>query len=189
MISLTPHSRRVNLPRSPAAGFTLIELILVMTLLAFASALVAPNLASFFRGRGLDQEARRLLSLTSYAHSRAVAEGVPIELWFDEPNGIYGATIRAGFSAEDPRAVEYALDPEITLILEVEERLEEPYELTETFDSAPDVAVVFQPDGLIEPGSATLLRLVRHDGEELIVALDRLGTAFEILTPNDLVLP
>ena len=181
----TPHFPVVKPPRVTAAGFTLIELILVMVLLTLASALVVPNLASFFRGRSLDQEARRLLSLTHYAQSRAVAEGVPIELWFDATTARYGATIGAGFSTDDPRAVIYSLDGDITLSL-VTEDSPEPYELTETFDSAPDVAVVFQPDGLIQSGSATLLRLEHTDGEALTVALDSLGTGFEILHDDDL---
>jgi type II secretion system protein H len=175
-------------PRVTAAGFTLIELIIVMTLIAFVTALVVPNLASFFRGRTLDHEARRLLSLTSYAHSRAIAEGLPIELWFDASTGAYGATVGAGFTEQDPRAVEYTLDSELTLTLETEEA-EEPYEFTETFESAPDVAIVFQPDGLIQSGGATLLRLEQSDGYALTVALDRLGTGFEILSDDDLALP
>src|SRR5207253_10956500 len=44
------------------SGFTLIELILVMTILTIAVSLTAPALANFFRGRTLDSEARRLLA-------------------------------------------------------------------------------------------------------------------------------
>src|SRR5690242_12890691 len=66
-----------------SAAFTLIELILVMMILAIAVSFTAPALANFFHGRSLDYEARRLLSLTRQGQSRAVSEGVPVELWFD----------------------------------------------------------------------------------------------------------
>src|SRR6266566_7071347 len=71
-------------------GFTLMELILVMTVLAIAVSITAPALANFFRGRTLDSEARRFLSLTRHGQSRAVAEGVPMELWLDAVNQTYG---------------------------------------------------------------------------------------------------
>ena len=45
-------------------GFTLIELVLVMTLLIVVISFSAPSLGKFFRGRALDGEARRLLSLS-----------------------------------------------------------------------------------------------------------------------------
>jgi type II secretion system protein H len=184
----TPPFPAVKPLRLVPAGFTLIELILVMTLLTVASALVLPNLASFFRGRTLDQEARRLLSLTHYAQSRAVAEGVPIELWFDATTARYGATISAGFSTDDPRAVAYDLDADISLSL-VTEAQPEPYELTETFESTPDRFVVFLPDGLVQPDSATLLRLEHTDGNALTVALNAMGTSYEILSDDDLAQP
>src|SRR2546426_11590252 len=50
--------------RPSCFGFTLIELILVMTVLTIAVSITAPALANFFRGRSLDSEARRLLALT-----------------------------------------------------------------------------------------------------------------------------
>ena len=134
------------------------------------------------------QEARRLLTLTHYAQSPAVAEGVPIEVWFDATNNRYGATIGAGFSTEDPRAVAYEVDADIIVSLTTEEG-PEPYEVTETFESAPDIAVVFLPDGLVQPDSATLLRLEHTDGNALNVALNQMGTSYEILSDDDLAQP
>lgn len=80
--------RFVAVPRP--AGFTLIELILVMAILAAVMAVSAPSLGRFFRGRNLDSEAYRLLALTRYAQERAVTEGIPMILWFDIPARRYG---------------------------------------------------------------------------------------------------
>src|SRR5436190_5276257 len=52
------------------SGFTLIELIVVMTLLVAVISIALPSLGGFFRGRTLDSEARRLLSLTRQGQSR-----------------------------------------------------------------------------------------------------------------------
>ena len=64
MTSPTAPSLPVKVRRPAGRAFTLIELILVMALLTIAASLVAPKMASFFRGRAHDQEARRLLALT-----------------------------------------------------------------------------------------------------------------------------
>src|SRR5204862_288488 len=88
--SLMRPSRPVDRIRRSTRGFTLIELIVVMLLLAIAASLVTPKMSSFIRGRSLNFEARRMLSLTHYAQGRAVAEGVPVLMWFDPKNSTYG---------------------------------------------------------------------------------------------------
>ena len=47
-----------------------------MVLLAIGAAMVAPSMASFYRGRMLSSEAKRVLALVHYGQSRAIAEGV-----------------------------------------------------------------------------------------------------------------
>ena len=76
--------------RRQAGAFTLIELILVMTLLVVVVSMVAPKLSGFVRGRSLDSEARRLQALAHAGQSRAVSEGMPMVLWLDAKNGKYG---------------------------------------------------------------------------------------------------
>src|SRR6266581_1792098 len=94
-------------------GFTLIELILVMTVLTIAVSITAPALANFFHGRTLDSEARRLLALTRQGQSRAISEGIPMELWLDTARGAYGLEAEPSYESTDPRAIEFALDKDI----------------------------------------------------------------------------
>src|SRR5215510_12544423 len=94
----------------PPHAFTLIELILVMTILTIAVSLTAPALANFFRGRTLDSEARKLLSLTRLGQSRAVSEGIPMQLWLDAVDGKYGLEAEPSYEETDPKAVEISLD-------------------------------------------------------------------------------
>src|SRR6266487_5214425 len=96
-----------------ASGFTLIELILVMAMLAIVISVALPSLKGFFRGRNLDSEARRFLSLTRYGQSRAVSEGVPMVLWIDTRRGAYGLQQQSGYTDTDSNAVKFALSEEL----------------------------------------------------------------------------
>lgn len=96
-------------------AFTLIELIIVMALLLVVMGISFPSLKNFFKGRALDSEARRFLSLTRYAQSRAVAEGLPMTLWIDAQERTYGLQAQAGYVDLDRKAVEYDLDEDLTV--------------------------------------------------------------------------
>src|SRR6185436_11370619 len=111
--NLEHESRSLELPARSA--FTLIELILVMTVLTIAASITAPALANFFRGRTLGSEARRLLALTRQGQSRAVSEGLPMNLWLDAPQGAYGLEAETSYEAMDSKAVEFNLDQDMQL--------------------------------------------------------------------------
>ena len=95
-------------------AFTLIELILVMALITIVVSVSLPSLKGFFKGRDLDSEARRFFSLTRYASSRAVAEGVPMELYVDTQQRLYGVRAQAGFLDGDSKTVQYKLPEELS---------------------------------------------------------------------------
>lgn len=180
----TPRSRHADLRRPAPAGFTLIELILVLALLALAAGLAAPHLSTFFRGRTLDNEARRLLALTRYGQSRAVSEGVPVALWIDSAAGSYGLEIVPGFADADDRAVDYASDSGVVLSTETA-AAPVPYEDTGTIAADATTAITFNPDGQIDPSSVSRI-LLRQDGEAALALVpNRLGTGYEIV-PADL---
>jgi len=64
-------------------GFTLLELILVMLILTIAVAISAPSLGNFSRGRVLDNNAARFLSLTRWARSQAISDGTTYRINID----------------------------------------------------------------------------------------------------------
>jgi type II secretion system protein H len=137
-------------------AFTLIELVLVMTLIVVVMALVAPSLGNFFRGRNLDSESRRFLALCRYARSRAVSEGVPMLLWLDPDRRLYGLTEEYGFGQPDQKPVAYELEPDVEL--QFDQRgftagLLAPT-LPRTLNAGANAAAIrFQPDGFISESS------------------------------------
>jgi Tfp pilus assembly protein FimT len=97
------------------AAFTMIELILVMALLVIAVAVTLPSMQRFFRGRTLDSEGRRFLTLTRYGQTRAVSEGIPMTLWIDPIQGSYGLEAQKGFLDRDDKAVQYDVDEKLDI--------------------------------------------------------------------------
>ena len=113
------NSRIKNSEPRHAQAFTLIELTLVMALLLIVFGVALPSLKGFFRGRSLDSEARRFLSLTRYGQSRAVAEGVPMVLWIDTRRGTYGLQQQAGYTDGDSNAVQFALSDDTRIEVQI----------------------------------------------------------------------
>ena len=103
MMSRIGNRRSKRRGAGPGCGFSLIELLLVMALLSIVISITLPSLSSFFRGRALDAEARRLLSLTRYGQSRAVSEGIPMVLWVDAEDRTYGLEQEPGWDDTDAK--------------------------------------------------------------------------------------
>lgn len=171
----SPHAK---FRRGSARGFTLVELILVMVLLTIVASMVAPRMSSFFRGRALSSEAQRLLSLTHYAQSRAVAEGVPVLLWIDVRGSAYGLNVQGGHTGADDREVAYEVDP--TVALEVPAVTDAP--VSEDDDERlglPEnmAAIRFTPDGFFDESSVNriILRQGAEGALELVPKPNRLG--------------
>lgn len=155
-----------------------------MALLAIAASLAAPQMASFFRGRSLDQEARRLLSLTHYAQSRAVTEGYPMLLWIDPASGQYGLEIQSGFVSEDDRAVHYETDPTISLET-IASTAPAPYEVDSVTKETTQEGILFMPDGLVDSSSLSQVILRQGDQSAIALQLMRNGLGFELTSPEE----
>lgn len=100
---------------SGTTGFTLIELILVMSLMLIILSLIGPSLSGFFRGRTMDSEARRFLALTRYAQARAVSEGIPMILWIDSQRRQFGVESEYTYAGVDEQSREFALSEDLEI--------------------------------------------------------------------------
>ncbi len=101
--------------RRGRAAFTLVELLLVLSLLLIVTGISLPTLKHFFRSRTVDSEARRLLSLVRYGQARAAAEGVPMVLWVDAQERTYGLQAETGYLDLDTKAIEYEVDEGLSI--------------------------------------------------------------------------
>jgi type II secretion system protein H len=183
----TPGRGNVRRSRGRRA-FTLIELIVVLALLAIAATFVASSMGSFFRGRMLNFEARRLLSLTHYAQSRAVSEGVPVILWVNPADSTYGLTIQSTFGTPDgdARAVSYTAEPSLKLetpqgeVASISEQEDEKLGLPTDGLSF----IRFTPDGFFDESSVSKITVRQGaNGLELVPTANRLS--FEIRPAAD----
>ena len=171
-----------------ASAFTLMELILVMTVLAIAVSITAPALSSFFRGRTLDSEARRMVSLGRHGQSRAVAEGVPMELWLDSATQTYGLEAEPSFEPTDSKAVNIQMDSDMQLQVVSPPAEQNPTSLNSAVSPAPAPKsnhsnlprIRFLTDGSIAQSSPQMIQLTGRDGSSRWIVLSRNHLGYEI---------
>lgn len=162
-------------------AFTLIELILVMAMLLIVIAVSAPTLSKFFRGRNLDSEARRFVSLTRYGQSRAVSEGVPMVLWIDAKQGTYGLQQEVNYTDVDTKAVEYTLGKDLRM--EVSTVVALPSQLSQARQAARSLPMMrFRPDGFISETSPQRVWLYEGERDSVLIAQSSNRLHYEIAT-------
>ena len=163
------------------------ELLLVLALLAVAVAVAAPSLSRFFRTRALDSEARRMLSLTRYAQSRAVSEGVPMVMWLKPDAGTYGVVAESSYTATDDKAVEYQVDASLQLELPTVSLVgATPWKITAEI-AGDQPAIRFTPDGYAAETSPVWIALKLADDTDIVwLALDENHIRYALQTSQPL---
>jgi len=156
-----------------ASAFTLVELLLVLSLLVVITSLVAPAMSNFIRGRALDSEARRLMALMHAGQSRAVSEGAPMMLWLDEKQGAYGLEAETPPKGGDPKAENLPLDGLLQMTV-----VNTGSSALATFKNLP--AIRFQADGTVDETSPQTLRLMDAAGHALWLVEARNHMGYEI---------
>jgi type II secretion system protein H len=165
-------------------GFTLIELILVMALLATILAISVPSLSRFFRSRNLESEAMRFLAVTRAAQSRAVAEGVPMVVWFDTKLRAYGLNADKSYVEDDPKAEQFTLDDTLELDLRYSPDAV-AVSRTSTFQNEKQATsglytLHFNPDGFVSLSSPEVVIFRQGKDDELWVAQSRNRLNYEL---------
>src|SRR6266496_1606623 len=165
-------------------GFTLIELIVVMMLLAIVLAISAPSLSRFFRSRSLESEARRFMALTRHAQSRAVSEGVPMALWLETKQRLYGLNADKTFVEDDPKAEQFNVDEtvevEVRLSSEAVAASQASQFKNEKLTTSGLYTLRFTPDGFVSMSSPEAVVFRQKDNGELWVAQSRNRLNYEI---------
>ncbi|MGD0090770.1 MAG: GspH/FimT family pseudopilin [Planctomycetota bacterium] len=78
------------------AGFTLLELVLVMLLVSLVMGLAAPSLRGFMLGRKSADAAAQVIALAQYARTQAVSTGSNYRLNVDPAAQTYWLTVQKG---------------------------------------------------------------------------------------------
>lgn len=163
--------------RRGGAGFTLVELVLVMLLLAVVLAFAVPSLSRFTGARVLEDETARFLSLIRFARSEAASVGMPMMLWIDPQTQRYGMQSLTGYPPLEGRLFDHALHRDITL--SVDEGLRA---------TSGVIDLVFMPDGTTGDSTPVTIALEDKDEHRLYVTRAESGLSYEILRPEDYAL-
>jgi type II secretion system protein H len=84
------------------AGFTLLELIIVMVIVATLLAAAAPSLRGFYSGRRTANVASQLVAITQFAQQAAVNEGRVYRLNLDPDERTWWLTMQEGSEFVEP---------------------------------------------------------------------------------------
>ncbi|MGH8024910.1 MAG: pilus assembly FimT family protein [Limisphaerales bacterium] len=171
-LEIGKHSKQAQRNKPGLCGFTLIELVLVMALLVVAVSMVAPRFSDFVRGRALDSEARRLLALTDAGESRAVSEGMPMVLWFDQKDGACGLEEETPPKGGDTKAESISINDSVAII-----PAKTGASAMTTFNHLP--AIRFLPDGAVDQNSPRTVQLTQGNDTLWMIELQN-HTGYEI---------
>jgi type II secretion system protein H len=156
-------------PAQSRAAFTLIELVIVMCVLAFITALAVPLLSGSVHHRNLLDEATRFVALTEYARDEAVSQGVPMTVWIDPDTQHFGVSAKTGYDGDASREREYELNPDIHFEIE-----------KATANGNLLQPVEFGPDGAPGVSASESLKLVDRFNAVVTIARTKDGWSYEI---------
>lgn len=171
-LEIGKHNKPAQRNKPGPCGFTLIELVLVMALLVVAVSMVAPRFSNFVRGRALDSEARRLLALTDAGESRAVSEGMPMVLWFNQKDGAYGLEAETPPQGGDTKAESLSINEGVAIT-----PAKTGASAMTTFNHLPDIR--FLPDGTVDQNSPRTVQLTEGNDSLWMIELQN-HTGYEI---------
>ena len=144
--------------------------MLVMVLIIVAVSIVAPQMSNFIHGRALDLEGRRVMALMHAGQARAVSEGMPMILWFDQKNSEYGLEAETPPKGGDMNAEELPMNEYV----QISTQSVTTGSGSTTFKGLP--AIRFLPDGTIDENSPDVLQLTEdNDGLAFTELQNRTG--------------
>ena len=152
-------------------GFTLLELIVVLALVAVLLGLAAPSLRGFLGSRQTADAAAQVLALTQLAGTRAIAQGNVYRLNIDLQSNTYWLTMQQGgmfvdLNCEFGRRFQF---PEGTTV-----RVEAPAA------GSPLSAIDFYPSGRTEEAT---IELKGRQGEVYQLICESATEAFHVVSP------
>ncbi len=131
-------------PVRPGNGFTLIELVIVITIIAITVGYAAPRLFTGFTTSGLDQAVRDLSVIVQYTQSQAVKRHKPYYVRFDFDEDLVGMYPRPEGSGLEPELEKKVVLPDGVAL----QGVKSPYQPKKDRGRI-DIAVT--SEGIVEP--------------------------------------
>ena len=164
-------------------AFTLVELVVVLSLLVIAIGVAAPSFRQFMKGRNQESEARRFLSLTRYGASRAVSEGVPVDLVINEKQNKYTLAASGGYTESKTNILSFTVDTNVQM-----KPMPGPSALTTQSNFWTPSAmhrgalpvIHFQPDGFISDNSPRTIKFMQGTDLEIWIVENTNHTRYNI---------
>jgi type II secretion system protein H len=151
-----------------AAGFTLLELIIVLVIVCTALALAAPSLRGFWTGSQTKDTVHHLLALARWARSQAAADGRVFRLYLNRQEGTFWLAAEDG-GAFAPLGSDFGRIHSVPAASTLE--------LT-TLGGTGQEFIDFYPDGWATPAQ---IRIVDPHGEMIQIASRSPTERFEVV--------
>jgi prepilin-type N-terminal cleavage/methylation domain-containing protein len=161
--------------RTVSSAFTLLELIVVMTLVSVVLAICAPDLRGFFASQEAADSANVALSLAKWAHSQAISRGQPCRLNVDGDAGTFWLTQQEG-GAFVPLGFEMGR----TFSVPAGSKIELKSAIPRAKSSAPPF-IQFYPSGRSDVAS---IEITGPAGDVHRVACDSATEPFRLISPG-----
>jgi len=106
MIFIIFRCRKTNVkpsrpPSKPVVGFTLLELVGVLVIIALLTGMVAPSLRGFAASRRVNESAAQIVALMRHARDMSINEGMVYRFNLDTQVGHYWLTQQDGVTYEE----------------------------------------------------------------------------------------
>jgi type II secretion system protein H len=161
-------------PSRRRRGFTLLELVLVMVIIAVVLAMVAPSLSGFSAARDADYTASQVISVSRWAREQAISEGRVYRLNFNPSTQEYFVTAQVGGTFQRPPV-------EFGQVFTVPEGVVMAWEAP----TDGGVAVIdFFPSGRSQPAR---IEVVARNGQVTSIASRSATEPLKVLTPEEAV--
>ncbi|MGA2543111.1 MAG: prepilin-type N-terminal cleavage/methylation domain-containing protein [Verrucomicrobiota bacterium] len=158
-----------NSKAGPPRAFTMVELVIVMTIMVIAVGVAAPSFKAFLQGSNLENEARRFLSLTRFGAGRAVAEGLPVDLGINVKQNKYWLAAVGGYTETKTNVSWFMADNNVQMLVS-----QSFGALTQSNFWTPSVMrgaslpiIRFQPDGFVSETSPQIIKFRQASGPEI----------------------
>lgn len=128
-----------------SSGYTLLELVLVLAVLAVALAAVAPTLSGFGQGRKAEETAARFVAVTRWARTQAISDGCNYRIVLEPDAARWTVQVESGDGYEDihgPLGRSYSAPEGVTM--ESDAPLEEDQQI-----------IYFEPSGRSDVATVT----------------------------------